>query len=350
VRFAAECLAFANVPDAAAIEALLPDAPGDIAVHHPAWKAGVPRDRGSGWDFDDVRDHYLAALRGIDPVGLRSIDHDRYLELSRAVTGEVMAEVFGEWRRSASSCGGGLVLWLRDLAPGAGWGLLDHRGEPKVAFHRLRRALAPVAVWTTDEGLGGIAVHVANDRPDPLSARLRVALYQDSERLVAEASSALTLPGHGAHETNVETLLGRFVDAAWAYRFGPPAHDLVVVSLEQGEQGEQGAPVVLAQSMRFPAGPPTAALPPEQVGLAGRASPAADGTVELALSSRRLAYAVRVHVPGFTPRDDAFDIEPHTSCAVRLQPSTPDAIYAGGALTALNLRGRTPIELAERVA
>ena len=48
-----------------------------------------------------------------------------------------MSEVFGEWRRGVSRCGGGLVLWLRDLLPGAGWGVLDSRGEPKVAYHHL---------------------------------------------------------------------------------------------------------------------------------------------------------------------------------------------------------------------
>ncbi len=64
VRFAAECLAFANVPSEDAVDRLMGGRPGDVAIHHPAWKAGVPRDVGNGWDFDDVRDHYLgAALR-----------------------------------------------------------------------------------------------------------------------------------------------------------------------------------------------------------------------------------------------------------------------------------------------
>ena len=120
VRFAAECLAFANVPDARRRSTELAAAgPAVSSVHDPRWKAGVPRDVGSGWDFDDVRDHYLGdALRGRSRPSSGAADPERYLELSRAVSGEVMAEVFGEWRRAGSACGGGLVLWLRDLRPG----------------------------------------------------------------------------------------------------------------------------------------------------------------------------------------------------------------------------------------
>ena len=343
VRFAAECLAFANVPDAAAVEALLPHAPADVVVHHPRWKAGVPRDAGAGWDFDDVRDHYLAALFDVDPGELRRIDHERYLELSRTVTGELMAEVFGEWRRAGSPCGGGLVLWLRDLVAGAGWGVLDHAGRPKVAFHHLRRALAPVAVWTTDEALGGVVAHVANDRPDALSARLRVALYRDLERPVGEASEQLELAPHGAAERNVEALLGRFVDAAWAYRFGPPAQDLIVASLERdGGQGTE----LLAQSFRFPAGRPAGAESRSRLGLEGSVRRAGAGEVLLAVHSRRLAYGVRVHAPGFVAADDAFAVEPGATRVLALRALEPDAALSGGALTALNLDGRVPIAAA----
>jgi beta-mannosidase len=170
VRFAAECLAFANVPDEAGVEAILPGASADVVVHHPRWKAGVPRDAGSGWDFDDVRDHYLRELFGVEAAELRRYDHERYLELSRAVPAEAMSAVFGEWRRGASPCGGGLVLWLRDLMPGAGWGLVDHSGTAKEPLRELRSALAPTAVWLTDEGLAGVGVHVANDGPEPLAS------------------------------------------------------------------------------------------------------------------------------------------------------------------------------------
>jgi beta-mannosidase len=347
VRFAAECLAFSNVPDEAAVEEMLADAPGQLVVQHPRWKQGVPRDSGSGWDFEDVRDHYLALLFDLDPVQLRRVDHERYLELSRAVTGEVMAEVFGEWRRSASSCGGALVLWLRDLAAGAGWGVVDHRGEPKVAYHHLRRALAPVAVWTTDEGLNGVAVHVANDRPQMLAARLRVSLYRDFELQLHESHETIELPAHGHSEHDVEQLLGRFVDASWAYRFGPPAQDLLVASLER--RSEHGVELI-SQSVRFPAARPTVAESADRIGLSATFHELADDAVRLRVRSRRFAYGVRVHAPGFAPSDDAFSIEPGGERTVLLRRREDAAAYAGGALTALNLDGRVRIQAEQAAA
>jgi beta-mannosidase len=336
VRFAAECLAFSNVPDEAAIEEMLAGAPGDLVVHHPRWKAGVPRDVGSGWDFEDVRDHYLELLFGVQPSELRRVDHDRYLDLSRAVSGEVMAAVFGEWRREGSPCAGGLVLWLRDLLPGAGWGVVDHRGDPKAAYHYLRRALAPVAVWMTDEGLNGVAVHAANDGPAPLTLRLRVSLYRDCEQRVDEAARIIELGPHSAQRWDLETLLGRFVDASWAYRFGPSAQDLIVASLERDADAE---PALISQSMHFPVARPTTAEPAARLGLNATARLTDAGEVRLSLDSRRLAYCVRVHVPGFTPGDDAFSLEPGRERVLQLRPSRPDAVFSGGELTALNLQG-----------
>jgi len=336
VRFAAESLAFANVPDRV-----------DVPVHHPEWKQGVARDAGTGWDlgagwdFDDVRDFYLQLLFAVDPVQLRRSELERYLELSRATSGEVMAEVIGEWRRSGSPCRGALVLWLKDMLPGAGLGVLDHRGEPKVAFHHLRRAMAPVAVWTTDEGVDGIAIHTVNDRPTPLHARLRVALYRDLEARVGEAEQELELAAHGAAEHSVEGLLGRFVDAAWAYRFGPPAQDAIVVSLRAADRDE-----LLSQSFRFPAGRPIGRESAARFGIECSALAATGGPPVISISCERLLYGVRIHVPGFDADDDAFSVEPGHERVVRLQPCTPEAELASGFLSALNLDGPVKIKLA----
>jgi beta-mannosidase len=321
VRFAAECLAFSNVPSS-----------GTSA------EEGIPRDVGAEWDFKDVRDHYLGVLFDLDPSALQAADPERYLELARAATGEVMAEVFGEWRRAGSPCGGGLVLWLRDLLPGAGWGVIDHRGIPKLAFHHLKRALAPVAVWTVDEGLGGVVAHVANDGPEPLIASLRVALYREGELCIEQAATPVELAPHSQGEWNVETVIGHFVDAAWAYRFGPPAQDAIVVSLER-DGGPGAGPRTLCQAVRFPAGRPLERESPARLGLAVESTPLSDGDVRLALRSRRLAYGVRIDAPGFRPSDDGFFIEPGGARSVTLRPTGPEGSRENGRLGAVNMHG-----------
>jgi hypothetical protein len=88
VKFAAECLAFANVPEAETVAAITGGPP---ATHHPRWKERVPRDAGAAWDFEDVRDHYLRLLFGVDPVQARCFDLPRYLRRSRVVPGEMRA-------------------------------------------------------------------------------------------------------------------------------------------------------------------------------------------------------------------------------------------------------------------
>jgi beta-mannosidase len=229
VRFASECLAVSNIPDDAALSEFGADASAWLACG--AWQAGVPKDNGTDWDFADVRDHYLAALYDVDPGALRATDPERYVHLSRVVSGDVMAAVFGEWRRAASPCGGGIVLLLTDLLPGAGWGLLDHTGRPKAVLRRLATVLAPCAVWLTDEGLNGVHVHVANDRPQPLATTLELSLHRADGLAVGTGSIALDLSAHGHWSGSVEALTGGFADVSWAYRFGPPGVTAVVARL-----------------------------------------------------------------------------------------------------------------------
>jgi beta-mannosidase len=200
VKFASECLAFSNLTDP-----VVPGLPGN---------EGVPQDNGADWDFADVREHYLRQRYGDDPT---EADAQR-------VTGEVMADVFGEWRRPTSGCGGGIVLWLRDVVPGAGWGLLDHEGRPKPAALALAPALQATALWIVDEGLNGLDVHIANDGPEPLGGTLTVGLLRDDGSPGESAEAPVVIPAHGHQVTGIEALLGRFADVSYAYRFGPPPH------------------------------------------------------------------------------------------------------------------------------
>ena len=85
----------------------------------------MPRDSGAGYDFEDVRDHYYRVLFGEDPIEARGRDVAAYLRASRVVSAEAMRRAFAHWRARSSGCGGALVWFLRDLWPGAGWGIVD---------------------------------------------------------------------------------------------------------------------------------------------------------------------------------------------------------------------------------
>jgi beta-mannosidase len=311
VRFATECLAFANVPDQRAVDELM--MAGGVPPQDARWKRRTPRDGGAAWDFEDVRDHYLGALFRVDPLALRYSDGLRYLALSRVVTGEVMAATFAEWRRLGSSCRGGLVWFLRDLWQGAGWGVLDADGRPKVAYHYLRRALKPVAVAFADEGLNGLDVHVVNDTASNLVAELRLALLRGGEVPVASARATVDVGARGVSRSRVAGLLEHFIDTTYAYRFGPPAYDVAVATLVDSSNG-----TVLSEAFHFPAGLPSGVE--QDVGLAATSTPIDGGAFKLSLRTRRFAQSVELDVDGFDPDDNYFHVAPGNPREVLLRP------------------------------
>jgi beta-mannosidase len=328
VRFASECLAFANVPEQTSIDALLPD--GEAPFHHPKWKRRVPRDVGMGWDFDDVRDHYLEACFNRDPATLRARDMERYLALSRVVSGEVMAATFTEWRRQQSKCKGGLMWFLQDLWLGAGWGVIDALGTPKACYYFLKRALKPVALGVTDEGLNGLLLHLFNDGGNDLAAEASLALYRDGEVHVASGERAITLPARGGLRICADEILERFFDSNYAYRFGPPGHDVAVAKLVLAD-GEK------LEAFHFPLGMPVARY--SDLGLAASLGRASDGGPFVTVRTRRLAQAVHLLVPGHLPEDNYFHLGPGTERLVRLLPVGSTAMPLVGTVRALNLDG-----------
>jgi beta-mannosidase len=336
VRFATECLAFANVPDAAVVDELMKG--GGTPTQDPRWKSRTPRDGAAGWDFEDVRDHYLRALFAVDPAALRYSDVSRYLALSRVVTGEVMAATFSEWRRAGSSCGGAAVWFLRDLWPGAGWGVLDAGGRPKAAYHYLRRTLQPTAVLLVDEGLNGLDVHVVNDAPLELDAEVRVALFR-GEAVMANVVKPLRVGARSSTRLRVAELFDHFFDVTYAYRFGPPSHDVTVATLIDRSTG-----LVRGEAFHFPGG-----LPSQQeadVGLEAVAMPALAGAWTLALRTRRLAQSVELEVRGFEPGDNYFHIAPGCTKEVTLH-ATGAAASPRGAARPLNSQAAAKIAVRE---
>ena len=326
VKFATECLALANVPSEAALARM----PGGAAVrvHQAAWRERAPRDLGAGWDFDDVRDHYLRTLFGVDPAAVRARDHERYLALGRAVSAELMRATFAEWRRPGSACRGGLVLFLHDLWAGAGWGLLDDLGQPKAAFHGLREACAPSAVFLSDEGTNGLGVHVLNERPQALQASVELALYRGDGHRIEDGVQQLSLPGHGAVSLSAAQWFERWIDLNDAYGFGPPAHAQVVATLRD-ESGR-----LLGQAFHLVGGLSSArdaALLPQGVFRVRD-----DGAVDVTLRCDRFAASVHFDVPGFMPDAAYFHLAPGVERTVRFTPSVAPAPAFGGRVMALN--------------
>lgn len=337
VRFAAECLAFANVPCRETVESFMRDL--EMPFHHPRWKQRVPRDRGVGWDFEDVRDHYLAELYRVVPTTLRYTDPERYLLLSQAVVGEVMRATFDEWRSTDSSCRGALVFWLKDFWSGAGWGVIDARGLPKSAYYGLKRALQPVSLALTDEGLNGVMLHVVHECAQPLEAELRVRLFRAGEIQVAEGKLALALKARSTTRVSVERVLGRFVDSAYAYRFGPAGHDVLVAELRDTSEGG----TVLARAFHFPQG--HARSLELDIGLSAQVETRA-GKLGVCLQTKRFAQSVSFDVPGFVPEDDWFHVEPGGKLWVGLVPQGSPRAAVRGEVVALNAQLRTTIKLA----
>jgi beta-mannosidase len=336
IRFASECLAFANIPDGRTL-AKMP-AGQSIRCHHPAWKARTPRDLGAGWDFDDVRDHYLTRLFGVNPLELRYADHDRYLALSRVVSGEVMAATFAEWRRRRSTCRGALVWFWRDLWCGAGWGVVDALGTPKAAYHYLRRALQPVAVSISDEGGNGLYLHVINEQATPLAANLELTLYRSGEIVVGSATRALTLEARESAEMPAAALFAGFLDLSYAYRFGPPAQDLVIATLSAGD----GVP--LARAFHFGGG---LSLPVElDIGLTATATVTGPTSLDVRIATRRFAQSVWIEADGFIADDAYFHLAPGSEVTTTLrrrahEPERP----MRGRVHALNSHTPVKIEL-----
>jgi len=331
VRFTSECLAFANVPCARTLNEHGLTQP----AHDPRWKARVPRDAGAAWDFEDIRDFYLRALYEVDPPRLRYEQPGRYLSLSRAVVAEVMTEVFSEWRRVGSTCAGGLVWQLQDLLPGAGWGVIDACGRPKSPWHALRAVWRPLQVLLTDEGLNGLHVHLINETAHPRKVRLTLRCLRDGEAVAALAEQTLELMPREAHRIAAAAMLDRFFDLTYAYRFGPPAHDVVLATLHEADDSATCGEL-LSQAVYLPDRRAAALHPPELHG----SVECVDGGWWLTVGTRRFARWVHVDDHAFQPEQDWFHLGPGESRRIRLMhdghTGTPSGAIPSGEIHAVN--------------
>ncbi|MEV1133874.1 glycoside hydrolase family 2 protein [Rhodococcus coprophilus] len=333
VRFAAECLAFSIPPGNDAIETEF----GSIAAagHHPKWKAAVPRDNGASWDFEDVRDHYVRTVFGVEPAAERWSDPERYLDLGRAAVCEAFTEVLQHWRRPDSGCRGALVLAAQDPVPGAGWGVLDHAGVPKAPWFVLRRVFSPVAVLLVDDGLDGLQIVAFNDDAGPLDATLHLRSHTPAGAVPTDVVVPLHLGAHDAKTLSWNVATAGFADVNHAYRFGTRTFDAISAQLVDAT----GA--VVAESVHLVGG---AARPVERnVGLRGTARRSAAGW-SVTVETESAAQYVRLDVRGFEAADSWFHLPPGGSRTVELRASAGHTVPSGR-VAALNSAVTAPIRV-----
>jgi beta-mannosidase len=334
VRFAAECLGFSNVPEPASLERMfgreMPGLPS-------RWASGVPRDPDSSWNFENVRDHYVAELFAVDPAVIRAADPDQYLTLGRIATGEAMLRTFSEWRRPGSSCRGGLVWFARDLRPGAGWGIADAIGRPKSVYWYLKRVLAPVALLAIDEGLNGLWLHAVNDTDRPVDADLHVAAYRNGLPSGMSARTRIEVPPRGSRSVHADSLFDGFRDLTYAYRFGPPAQDAVCASLRDSGSGKAFARASWTLLPR--------SAEPSSAALRARIEVEEQRYV-LVLDADRFLDTVLIDLEDWLPEDNYLYLEPGESRRVPLRPLR-SAVAPRGGVTAVTLARPVPVTFAE---
>jgi beta-mannosidase len=323
VKFTTECLAFAHLPE--------PESPATLPLNdddadaRARWFARVPRDGGAHWNFEDVRDHYVSHLFGVDSSRFRREETSRYLALGRAATAIAVERTFQEWRRSASPCQGALTWLWSDPWSGAGWGYVDGAGRPKSSWYAMRRASRSVAIALTNEGLNGVDLHVWNDRPRAIDGTLHLRLLRDGAVVMHSATIPLHVNAGSSRTLSCEEILGRFVDIAYAYRFGPPSHDVVHAIWTHDEDETQGGNErgstfgnarIIDEAVLLPHGD---LRPMIETGLHARVVDVEqNGAMTIQLTTERIAQMVRIGSAAYRPEDSYFTLLPGVERRVRL--------------------------------
>lgn len=335
VKFTSECLGFANIPTTKTRNQVLN---GQLPVtHHPKWKERTPRDTGTGWDFEDVRDHYTNTLFGIDTSKARCFDTERYLKLSEVATGEIMSQVFSEWRSSHSNCSGGLVWFLKDFWAGAGWGIIDSNGLPKACYYYLKRSWQPINIALTNETLNGIDIHVTNDSSLEFNGTLEVSLLNKESISIANETIAIRVSQQSSNIFNTDAILKSFFDTTYSYRFGPSKHSVVAVQLKT-ENNE-----LISDAYFFP----NSELPytDQNSELTAVAKQIDDNTYQLELTCSKFIYAVNIEVNDHIASDNFFHMLPNTTKRITIKKLKADTKNLKGYVSALSLNEDIKIKL-----
>lgn len=330
VKFATECLAFSNVPENKNLELLFD---GKMPyTHSPIWKQSVPRMAATGYDFEDVRDYYLKELYGIDAMTLRAFDTSRYLNYSRIVMAEVIAQTLALWRSSFTLCRGALMFFWRDFYLGAGWGLIDSLGIPKSTYYAWKRACQPIAVFLINRGLNGVAAEIINETAQNYSFTVKLQGYTELDAQSIAVTQTLEVAARSQQTIMVDTLIGYFTDLPHSFRFGPIQHKVIHIQLIDSETG-----TTLSEDFFFPK---REFLPQHaHKGLEIQTQKLSEGSYTIHIQSPSFLQWVKLDLPNFQLSNNYFHLAPNTPVSILANAlNNSESHELKGYLEAINLQ------------
>lgn len=335
VKFTSECLGFSNIPNLINRNSIFN---GENPVfHHPEWKKHTPRDSSAGWDFEDVRDHYLHKLYSIDAISCRSFDPDTYLKYSEMCSGEIMSQSFNEWRSSHSNCSGALVWFLKDFWAGAGWGIIDSNNMPKSCYYFLKRCWQPISVHITDESLNGIHIHCNNESSDDITVTVRLDLINNDYACSDTVTEKIIIKRNSSALLDSSSLFNHFVDINYRYKFGAPQYTAVVASLIDENNVMLNQSTLLTSNKTFKEISNTV--------ITVNAAVANENCYEVILTSEIFVYGVCVDSKDCIASDNYFNLLPNEEKTITLEyePATHKKLKAY--VSAINISGDIKIKI-----
>ena len=324
-QFMTECLALSNLPGNSGSDKTAP--------------SRIPQDVGADWNFKHITDHYLRAFYG-DAVAERcASDREFAGMLGRATSALLMEKAGTLWRDPESSCQGALVWLHRDPWASAGWGVIDSNGRPKSAYYGLKRAWASPALAIVDDGLNGLRLLAFNDGATSVAGRLDLQLMRIDGTLIAHSEKSITVEPRSTLAMNVETLLGEFLDASYAYRFGPRAIDVCVARLDLTASRSQAEDQAI-EAVHLPI--EMGLLPRQAIGLRADWDEGHSSRPRLRVSTEQFAQTVVLELDNAVPSDNFFHLAPHGTKMVWVDAMTPGRPVTG-TVSAMNSAETTVI-------
>jgi beta-mannosidase len=120
----------------------------------------------------------------------------------------------------------------------------------------------------------------------------------------------MSLDGRSAHLIAATDLFGAFFDTTYAYRFGPPSHDVTVARLIDSEGS------VVSEAYHFPLGRDAA----RHAARIEHDFHRIDGVWWIGLTTNQFAQSVHLDFEHFRPEDDWFHLAPGRAKRIRLYP------------------------------